>query len=301
MSEELRAAAIEHVRRLRELHGGRIPSAVLNQGMVVHGTRIPIWNQQKGIFKPASFGLAGALSVQTSARSPYGDEHDLSNGRITYKYRGSDPAHPDNVALRRAFWAKSPIIYFVAVDPGYYDAVMPVYVVGDDPGSLQFSMVADQLFAGANVTAPDIEDAAKTAARREYATRAVLVRLHQHQFRRTVLMAYGNRCAICRLGHVRLLDAAHILPDKDPLGEPLVSNGLGLCKIHHSAYDARIIGIDSDARVHVNEDVLQEKDGPMLRHGLQEVHSSKLTLPRRVEERPNREYLAMRFELFLSA
>jgi putative restriction endonuclease len=144
-------------------------------------------------------------------------------------------------------------------------------------------------------------DLVRTAARREYATRAVLQRLHQQQFRRMVLVAYREQCCICRLKHVELLDAAHILPDRHPKGEPIVTNGLGLCKIHHSAYDANIIGIDPDARVHVRDDVLREIDGPMLKHGLQEVAGSRLILPKRSDLRPNREFLAERFDRFRAA
>jgi putative restriction endonuclease len=47
--------------------------------------------------------------------------------------------------------------------------------------------------------------------------------------------------------------------------------------------------------------VLEEHDGPMLRYGLQEMHGTGLHLPRRAEHRPNREYLAERFERFLIA
>jgi putative restriction endonuclease len=267
------------------------------QGVTLGGQRIPIWNYQKGIFKPAIFGPSGAaLSVQTSVESPYANVHDVDAGQIVYKYRGTDPAHPDNMALRTAMLEQRPLIYLVAVDPGFYDAVIPVYVAGDNPTALQFTLVADQL------SAPSFSsDPVKTAVRREYATRAVLQRLHQHQFRRLVLAAYREQCCICRLRHVELLDAAHILPDRHPKGEPLVTNGLGLCKIHHSAYDANLIGVDPETRVHVREDVLQEKDGPMLRHGLQEVDGARLVLPRNDELRPNREFLAERFELFLAA
>lgn len=68
-----------------------------------------------------------------------------------------------------------------------------------------------------------------------------------------------------------------------------------------SAYDVHILGIDADARVHVRADVLEEVDGPMQRHGLQEVHESRLVLPRREEHRPNRDFLAQRFERFRAA
>jgi putative restriction endonuclease len=266
------------------------------EGVIVRGTRVPIWNYQKGIFKPAILGRDGAaLSVQTSADSPYADAHDPDAGHFVYQYRGTDPEQADNRSLRRAMSLQRPLLYLLAVDPGVFEAILPVYVVNDDPARLQFTLVADLSPSLAN------SDAAVTAARREYATRAVMQRLHQQQFRRVVLTAYRNQCTICRLRHVELLDAAHIIADRDERGEPVVSNGLGLCKIHHSAFDADIIGVDPDARVHVREDVLKEKDGPMLRFGLQEVHNTRLVLPRRAVDQPNRDFLAERFDRFRAA
>lgn len=290
----LRAAVFARVQQLRDRFGGRIPAAELNAGIPFDGLRVPIWNYQKGIFKPAIVGRDGAaLSVQTSAESPYEDAHDPDAGHFIYKYRGDDPAHPDNVALRRAMWEQRPLLYLVAVDPGVYEAIFPVYVTGDEPCRLQFTLAADQ--AGAVVAEGDT---AMQSIRREYVTRAVMQRLHQSQFRRVVLRAYSNRCAICRLRHLELLDAAHILPDREVPGDPVVTNGLGLCKIHHSAYDACILGIDPESTVHIREDVLAEIDGPMLRHGLQELHGARLVLPRDQRSRPNRDFLAERFERF---
>lgn len=293
---ELRAAALAQIQVLRDRYGGRIPRSELMQGVVLGGQRIPIWNYQKGIFKPAALGPGGAaLSVQTSIDSPYADVHDRDAGRFIYKYRGDDPAHPDNVSLRTAMELGRPLIYLVAVDPGVYDAITPVYVVGDEPHRLQFALAADQ--PSAVLTSTD----QVAAVRREYVTRAVMERLHQGQFRRMVLRAYNEQCAICRIRHLELLDAAHILADRHPLGEPLVSNGLGLCKIHHSAYDTDILGVDPDTRVHIREDILAERDGPMLRHGLQELHGTKLTVPKKPALQPNRDFLAERFARFLAA
>lgn len=295
--EELRAVTFAQVQRLRVRYGARIPAHELNAGVQFRGERVPIWNYQKGIFKPAAIGRDGAaLSVQTSAESPYEDEHDPDAGHFVYKYRGTDPDHPDNVALRNAMLWRRPLLYLVAVDPGVYDAIFPVYLVGEEPGRLQFTMVADQ-----TMTLEGEAPSAVAEARREYVTRAVMQRLHQQHFRRIVLRAYRERCAICRIGHTDLLDAAHILADRHPQGEPIVTNGLGLCKIHHSAFDANIIGIDPDARVHVRRDILEEVDGPMLRHGLQEAHGSQLILPRDAGSRPNRNFLAERFADFLAA
>lgn len=297
LDDELRSAVFAHVGRLRNRFGGRIPSTELNVGIDFHGARVPIWNYLKGIFKPAALGRDGAaLSIQTSVESPYEDSHDPDAGHFVYKYRGVNPDQADNLALRRAMEWQRPLLYLVAIDPGVYDAILPVYVVGDDRERLQVTLVAEPSLALTGDASSPI-----VTARREYATRAVMQRLHQQQFRRVVLKAYGERCAICRLGHATLLDAAHILADGHPLGEPIVPNGLGLCKIHHSAFDANILGVDPDARVHIRSEILAEVDGPMLKHGLQEVHGSRLVLPRRVADRPKRDFLEERFEEFRAA
>lgn len=294
--DEVRAAAFARVQQLRDRFGSRIPREELSAGVVIQDRRVPLWNYQKGIFKPAVLGRDGAaLSVQTSADSPYADLRDPDAGYFIYKYRGDDPTHPDNVALRFAMERAKPLIYLVAIDPGVYDAILPVYVVGDQPDRLQFTLVADQPSAQ-----PGIIDVLGVA-RREYVTRAVMFRLHQQHFRRLVLRAYREQCSICRLRHVELLDAAHILADRDPRGEPLISNGLGLCKIHHSAYDSDILGVDPDSRVHIRADVLAERDGPMLQHGLQALHGTRLALPRQTTLHPNKDFLAERFARFLAA
>ena len=116
-------------------------------------------------------------------------------------------------------------------------------------------------------------------------------------FRARVIRAYQLQCAICRIRHVNLLDAAHILGDAQG-GQPIVSNGLALCKIHHAAYDAGIVGVRPDYVVQVRPDVLLEVDGPMLQHGLQAVHGWRLEVPTRPIERPNRELLAHRYATF---
>ncbi len=82
----------------------------------------------------------------------------------------------------------------------------------------------------------------------------------------------------------------------------MVTNGLTLCKMHHAAYDRRIMGITPNYEVRVNDQILLEVDGPMLRHGIQEFHGEKLmVLPRRRAERPDPELLEERFQAFLDA
>jgi putative restriction endonuclease len=124
-------------------------------------------------------------------------------------------------------------------------------------------------------------------------------RLHQQTFREKILLAYHENCALCRLRHRELLDAAHIIPDSEG-GQPVVPNGMALCKIHHAAFDQNIIGISPDYIIKVREDVLFETDGPMLKHGLQGFNNQRIFTPRG-NNRPDRDLLARRFEKFRKA
>jgi len=116
-----------------------------------------------------------------------------------------------------------------------------------------------------------------------------------------VLRAYQQCCAICRLRYDQLLEAAHILPDGHPLGEPVIPNGLALCKLHHAAFDSYIIGVTPDLEVKVRGDVLAEIDGPMLQHGLQGFQNRRIHVPRADNLKPHRDYLAERYDLFRRA
>ena len=130
---------------------------------------------------------------------------------------------------------------------------------------------------------------------RQYVTREMKVRVHQARFRGRVLPAYRDQCAICRLKEVRLLDATHIIGDAEEAGEPLISNGLSLCSIHHRSFDAELVGVSPDYRVHVSPRLLEDDDGPMLKL-LKGFEGQAIELPRRVAWRPDRERLAQRFE-----
>jgi len=136
------------------------------------------------------------------------------------------------------------------------------------------------------------------ALERRYALRAVKQRLHQASFREAVITAYSGRCARSGLPEPLLLDAAHIVPDKDEqLGQPVVPNGIPLSKIHHAAFDAHLIGIDPDYRLHVSKRLLGQNDGPML-EALQQLNGGTIHLPGRIKDRPDRDRLAQRFERF---
>jgi putative restriction endonuclease len=99
---------------------------------------------------------------------------------------------------------------------------------------------------------------------RTYALRQTRFRIHQARFRGRVVPAYRQQCAICRLKEVRLLEAAHIVGDAEEAGDPVVSNGLALCSIHHRAYDHHLVAVSPDYEVRVSPRLLHDEDGPML-------------------------------------
>jgi hypothetical protein len=81
---------------------------------------------------------------------------------------------------------------------------------------------------------------------------------------------------------------------------PIVSNGISLCKIHHAAFDSFILGISPDYKLTVREDILHEVDGPMLKHGIQGINNRKIILPRKPAQWPDQARLDYRYQQFLS-
>lgn len=272
--------------------------SVLEAGFTYEGQRVPLVGPQ-GIFKPRVIKDV-PLSITTVAivdgeDRPYDDVFG-DDGLLRYRYRGTDPAHHENVGLRLAMQRQIPLVYFHGVVRGVYVAEFPVFIVGDDPKALTFTVsVEERRFASLGAPAPEADD---VDIRRRYATRLFRQRLHQREFRERVVRAYQTHCAVCRLRRNELLEAAHILADSDPLGHPKVSNGVALCKLHHAAFDAHLIGIRPDYIIHVRKDVLNETDGPMLIHGLQGFHEKPLWVPQQSAWRPDTELLKRRFEIF---
>ena len=291
----LRAAAFAHLDQLRARSpdGGLRSTDINTFAFEGRQQRLVV---RPGIWKPA--GLAAALSIRTTYTPPnelppY--EDDLGpDGFVRYKYRGTDPEHSDNRALREAMRSAAPLIYFVGIASGIYTALYPVWIVDEDRNRMEFSVAVDEgqrMLPNVDLAWPD----------RDYVLRLTKQRLHQPVFRTRVLHAYDDTCAMCRLRHAELLDAAHILPDTHPRGRPIVPNGLALCKIHHSAYDQNILGIRPDLLVEVQPNVLKEIDGPMLRYGLQEMRGVRIAAPRALHARPDPESLEERYEEFRAA
>ena len=277
--------------------------ADLERPLLVDGQEVHMVVRGPGIIKPRQLDAALTLitaSPKPGKAAPYKDEW-LDDGRLLYRYRGEDPNAWDNQALRRAVELQVPLVYLHGVAKGWYLATR-VFVVEDVPEQLAV-VLDDDPRADASL-AGGIAPSLAADLTRTYRPVLSLARLHQQGFRRRVLAAYQQRCAMCRLARTELLDAAHILPDRCAESRPEVSNGLALCALHHRAYDARVplVGVRPDLVVEVRDEVLDDQDGPMLTQGLQSLHGQRLqVVPRRDDLRPKEQFLEWRYEQFRAA
>lgn len=294
----VRIAALAWVDRVSL--GGTVPVSreQLANDFKVDGHRFPLVDRGRGIRVP--LGWRSALSITTSApRSgrprPYADDEG-PDGLHRYKLRRDQRGSRENEALRAAMLDKLPLLWFYGLRAGIFNAIAPTYLVDEEPEEDQFvlALTPDQRLVEPRSPAGWVL--------RHYLIAETKRRLHQPVFASQVMLAYETRCAVCLLAHRELLDAAHIVPDSDPDGLPIVDNGLSLCKIHHAAYDNDILGIRPDYVVEIHERLLLETDGPMLRYGLQGHHGERLRqLPKSRAERPDPRRLERRYEKFLSA
>lgn len=298
MEEQIRLAAFKWLKEQTTIHGDVLPRSLLEKGFEFSGQRITLIGPQ-GIWKPKAFNKI-PLSVTTIYNGPYEDSFN-QDGFLVYRYRGTDPLHRDNIGLREAMKKQTPLIYFHSIVPGKYMAVWPVYIIQDNPVNLSFTLAADEISSVENYLFSNLIADSTENAKRNYITSTVKIRLHQKSFRERVLQAYKEQCAFCRLKHVELLDAAHIISDGELMGDPIVTNGLSLCKIHHAAFDSNIVGITPDYEIKVREDILYETDGPMLKHGIQELQNQKIILPYSKNLWPDQERLEIRYKKFREA
>jgi hypothetical protein len=133
----MRKAAFDHIRRLQSVHD-QLTAADLAKGFAFDGQRFPLVNPQRGIFKPKE--MEHLLSIRTvfpkpGARVWYDDQREVhgqiysGQETIDYAFMGTNADVAENRWLREAMEQKTPIIYFLGVSPGRYEAVMPAFIV----------------------------------------------------------------------------------------------------------------------------------------------------------------------------
>jgi putative restriction endonuclease len=220
----MRMAAFERVRALRESHG-HLTAQQLGEGFYVDGQRYPMINPRRGIFKPAQMRFLLSINTvfpKTGNRVWYDDQREVhrqifdGDQMVDYAFMAENPDAADNRWMREAFESRIPIIYFLGIAPGRYEAILPAFVGGWDRESRR-ARISFGLSEQGSLVPP------ATDTERRYALRAVKQRLHQASFREAVITAYRGRCALSGLPEPMLLDAAHIVEDRhELLGQPLV-------------------------------------------------------------------------------
>jgi putative restriction endonuclease len=130
---------------------------------------------------------------------------------------------------------------------------------------------------------------------RRYRLTEMMRAVRDAKFRPAVLQAYSNRCALCPIS-LNLVDAAHIVPVKRPHSTDEVTNGLALCRLHHAAYDASLVGVKSDYTILINPAAVDRLKELKFLHGLDEFKAllrPKIYHPSELEVRPRADYLRL--------
>ena len=176
----MRLAAFERIRGLNEIHD-HLTATELKPGFVFREERIPLVNPQRGIFKPQHMRFL--LSIKTVFPKPggkvwYDDQREVhrqifqGDETIDYAFMGKDPDAADNRWLKEAYENQIPVIYFLGIAPGRYQALLPTFISGWDGQALK-----------ARVTfGPDPETLAPPTdnLERRYALRTVKQRLPRY-------------------------------------------------------------------------------------------------------------------------
>ena len=56
---------------------------------------------------------------------------------------------------------------------------------------------------------------------------------------------------------LELIEAAHIVPHAHEKGSDDIGNGIGLCALHHTAYDRSLIYFDEQLNIMINESKME--------------------------------------------
>lgn len=291
--ERLRLAALAHAARLREAFDDHVPARELVRGFDFEGQRVQLVGPGMGIFKPKQLG-DGPLSIRSSLASRYSDEPTADGASLRYDFAPRAREY-DNDGLKRLCKLGRPLIYLIQVAPkrlgSEYAIVAPVYVVDWTESARRFEIALRPSSAEASREGL-VSEISPSPIERAYRHAELAVRLHQAHFRRAVLAAYRQRCAVCELAIRPLLDAAHILPDAAG-GEPRVENGLGLCVLHHRAFDRDLLRVTPEYTIRIDANVAGTGDA-FAREALIAFEGRRLTVPREERLRPSPEALARR-------
>ncbi|MCY4226992.1 MAG: HNH endonuclease [Gammaproteobacteria bacterium] len=301
---KIRIAAFAALEKLVLAGGGCVNWNDIARGFQFEGKIVYFASRPRGIFKPRQ--MMSALSIKTSIpranRNSWYDDQFLSSqddpnknfGLLRYEFTRAGPTDYTNRALRNAWECKSPLIYFAGVSESVYQPHFPVWIEDylEEEGCVLVS---------SGDLKNDIENPKRAFLEQidpSYSLVRYRQRNHQNWFSTRVRAAYGWRCAFSGLPVRNLLVGAHIVPDRYD-GPASVKNGMCMSTLHHAAFDADLLGVDPDFRIHVSSRLRDKADGELLTT-LKGLDKQKLLhLPDRQHDWPGRDFLKQRYDMFL--
>ena len=298
---EMRLAATRMLARLSHIYRDAVPWREIDKGFAFRGNRIRFASRAGGIFKPVQ--MDRVLSISTVVPRPgrgvqYADQvaGGGKDGMWFYDMRDRNPAHHQNQWLKTARDEGLPLIYLRGLAPAVYLPLFPVYVTDWDANAGRVRVILGLECTTRNdLVAPDL----MVDPLPRYTYRHMQARMHVARFRVDVLKAYRGTCALSGLAQPQLVDAVSIAPNASSGEASDVTEGLCMSRLHHAAFDANLLGIDPDGRVHVSGQLDPREAGDSFVRSLTDLSGRRIEAPRAPECRPNRDLLAVRFEQFL--
>ena len=118
--------------------------------------------------------------------------------------------------------------------------------------------------------------------------RLVKTRVNQNLFRKIVLSAYSNRCAISGTNIPEFLIASHIKRWSDDAENRLnPSNGICLNSLYDKAFDRGFIGLDTDYKIIFADKLIKYSKEEHFNNHFKLIENKKIDLPDRFLPDPN--------------
>ena len=283
---------------------GLLTARQINQRFQCDGIAVRLKHSQQGIYKPPAMRYLLSITTRfppSQKQTWYDDQVEVFSeiadnpASVAYSFMRGGSERAQNQHLRVAWEKRIPLIYFIGVTPNRYIAQVPTFVTDWDPhrelATISFGVMSQH---EPEVLYP------QGVTERKHTMGLVRQRFQNAMFRQAVLVAYDKRCAFTGLPEPSLIDAVKITADfENQFKMPIVPNGLLLSKTHLAAFDSHLIGVDPDYGIHISPRLLDQHDGPML-EAMKRLQGSKLRLPKRTQDYPDRERLDERFQVFKS-
>ena len=139
---EIRLFAFDWLKQQTEIHGDVLPRRILTDGFRLSGTQYSLAGPQ-GIWKPIPMKLP--ISITSLLGGRYTDTIDEKHEIFDYKYRGTNPFHPDNAGLRELMNRKLPLVCLLRIAVNKYVPLWPAFIIKENHSSYSFSVVFDDI------------------------------------------------------------------------------------------------------------------------------------------------------------